>query len=609
MDRRFVPEDAGLRMIETADGIASVVEQLNQRLRELEQRIFALESRADDASPAHPVAAASQAQAKRPAAAPNVAAVPPLQRPKPPATWRGFPTAEAPAGAVTVVGKAVLGIAGAYLLRAIAESGAVPKLPVLMVAIVYAYMWMVWAVRSHVANPFASVTYATTSALILAPLLWESTVRFEVLSPGWSGDVLVAYVVLVLALTWRRDLQLIPLIATLATVITALALIFATHELVQMAAVLLAVALAIEITACLGHSLNLRAVPAIAADFAVWMLVDVMALSKVVPEGYHATSPATLTALCLGLLAIYGGSIGVRSFGLRQRISIFDIGQVVLAFALATFGALRATQGSSAPALGLVFLLLAAVCYWGALSRFVEELHTRNRRVAATWAAALLLGGSLLLFPPSVQVPYLCLAAVVAAYIYSRNAKFSLGLHASLFLAAAASVSPMPAYVMDALAGNVPGAPAWSVWIVAVSAALCYAVGSRGSGGDIRRRLLWVVPALLVGFAFAAIAVGAIVGLAAGRAELAASRLSVVRTIVDCAVALALGYFGSRWRRVELGWVAYAAVGFGTLKLLFEDLRFGNAASLVVSLLFFGGVLILLPKMMQRGRKEAVEAG
>jgi hypothetical protein len=49
-------------------------------------------------------------------------------------------------------------------------------------------------------------------------------------------------------------------------------------------------------------------------------------------------------------------------------------------------------------------------------------------------------------------------------------------------------------------------------------------------------------------------------------------------------------------------------VGFGTLKLLLEDLRFGNAASLVVSLLFYGMVLILLPRMMQRGRKEAVGA-
>jgi hypothetical protein len=28
----------------------------------------------------------------------------------------------------------------------------------------------------------------------------------------------------------------------------------------------------------------------------------------------------------------------------------------------------------------------------------------------------------------------------------------------------------------------------------------------------------------------------------------------------------------------ELGWAAYIAVAFGTLKLLFEDLRFGSAA-------------------------------
>jgi hypothetical protein len=92
-----------------------------------------------------------------------------------------------------------------------------------------------------------------------------------------------------------------------------------------------------------------------------------------------------------------------------------------------------------------------------------------------------------------------------------------------------------------------------------------------------------------------------IVWLAAGRLELTASRLSVIRTIVNCALALALGFLGSRWKHVELGWVAYAAVAFGTLKLLFEDLRFGNAASLVVSLLFYGLILILLPRLTRRG--------
>jgi hypothetical protein len=200
---------------------------------------------------------------------------------------------------------------------------------------------------------------------------------------------------------------------------------------------------------------------------------------------------------------------------------------------------------------------------------------------------------------------FLCLAAVVAAFLYTRTAKATLGLHVSLFLVGATAVSPLPKYAVNALAGTVPAAPGWGVWFVAVSAALCYAIGSRGSEDRARRRLLWVVPAALVGFAGAALVVAAIVWLAAGRLELAASRLSVVRTIVNCALALALGFLGSRWKRVELGWVAYIAVAFGTLKLLFEDLRFGNAASLVVSLLFYGLVLILLPRLMQRSRSES----
>jgi hypothetical protein len=171
--------------------------------------------------------------------------------------------------------------------------------------------------------------------------------------------------------------------------------------------------------------------------------------------------------------------------------------------------------------------------------------------------------------------------------------------------------STRPQWAASALAGTVPSAPDWSIWIVTVSAALCYVVGSRPAQAthaaqdqekdQKKRRLLWVLPAVLVGFAGAALAVVAIVWLAVGRLELTPSRLAVIRTVVNCALALALGYLGSRWKRIELGWVAYTAVAFGTLKLLFEDLRFGNAASLVVSLLFYGLILILLPRLTRRG--------
>ena len=84
--------------------------------------------------------------------------------------------------------------------------------------------------------------------------------------------------------------------------------------------------------------------------------------------------------------------------------------------------------------------------------------------------------------------------------------------------------------------------------------------------------------------------------IAAGRVPLAASHLSMIRTIIICVVALALG-LASRRRHIELRWIAYAAVALGTLKLLLEDLRFGNPASLVVSFVFYGLILILLPRL------------
>jgi hypothetical protein len=503
------------------------------------------------------------------------------------------------------LGRAVLGIAGAYLLRAIAESGTISKLPVLVVAVVYAVLWMVWAVKTHDTSRFASVTYGITSVLILSPLLWESTVRFQVISPTFGAVVLVAFVVLALGLTWQRNLQVLPWVATLATVITALALIIAMHDLAPLTAALLALALAAEVAVCLGHQLSLRAVPALAADFSVWLILYVLTSSQGVPEGYQPSRPITLTLLSLALPAVYGGSIGIRSFALRHRITTFEVVQGVLAFLLATWGTLRATHESAAPALGLLFLLLAAVNYWGALFRFTDESHPRNRRVSATWAAALLLAGTLLLFPARLQVPFLCVAAWAAAFVYSRTRKFSLGLHTSFYLAAATALSSLPTYVANAFGGIVPAAPDWQLCIVAISSALCYSIGGRNTEDQGKRRLLWIVPAALVSFAAAALAVAAAVSFTAGRIDLGASHLSVIRTMINCALALALGFLGSRWKRVELRWAAYAAVAFGTLKLLFEDLRFGNAASLVISLLFYGLILILLPRLTWRDQTKS----
>lgn len=152
------------------------LEQLSERLQELEERVAALEM--SRASPANP---------------PVEAILGTLHRER-----------EKPATSISVVpvlGKAVLAIAGAYLLRATAESGAVTRWFMLVVGIVYGGFWLLWAVQSHRHSHFSSTIFALTAAIILPPLLWEGTVRFQVLTVGFASAVLVVVVLLSL---WER---------------------------------------------------------------------------------------------------------------------------------------------------------------------------------------------------------------------------------------------------------------------------------------------------------------------------------------------------------------------------------------------------------------------
>ena len=115
-------------MAQAFDGIASDIEHLTEHVRELERRVAALENLPREASPAQLVMTT--------ATLPDTA-MPAAQSPKTSATSRGLSSVDTPAGAVSVVGKAVLGIAGAYLLRAISEWGTITRLPILILSLIH----------------------------------------------------------------------------------------------------------------------------------------------------------------------------------------------------------------------------------------------------------------------------------------------------------------------------------------------------------------------------------------------------------------------------------------------------------------------------------------
>src|SRR5579863_1214617 len=160
------------------------LERLVTRLDALERRVSVLE---------HP----SEAYESQPADAPM-----PSSEAQPVAA----PAYSLAGGAFPILGKAMLGIAGAYLLRAVAESNTFPRLAVAAIAIAYAMLWLIWASRAPVAAWFAGTTYACTSALILAPMLWELTLSFNVFPAAVTASVLGAYVCVATVLAWRRKL-------------------------------------------------------------------------------------------------------------------------------------------------------------------------------------------------------------------------------------------------------------------------------------------------------------------------------------------------------------------------------------------------------------------
>ena len=63
------------------------------------------------------------------------------------------PGIEQASGVFPVLGSAMLGIAGAYVLRAVAESSPVPRQAIAAVAIAYAVAWLVWAARQRTPHP------------------------------------------------------------------------------------------------------------------------------------------------------------------------------------------------------------------------------------------------------------------------------------------------------------------------------------------------------------------------------------------------------------------------------------------------------------------------
>lgn len=562
-------------------------------VRDLQARVARMEMALDMAAHATPAAAPPVEEAR----------VPALEGPFGPGVF------DAPGSLLPVIGRALLGLAGAYLLRTLTEAGTFSARMGVAVGLVYAMLWLVWAARTPAARRLETAIHGLTSVLVLCPLLFEATTRLHAISTWTAGTLLFAFTLFGLAVSWRKDLLIVATFATLAGLGTSAALLFSTQDVLPFTYVFLAIALAMEASACLNHWLSERWLTATAADLAVLLATWLVTMEHGVPEGYAPIPHSALLIAQVALLAIYLASTIVRTLLRGFTFTWFETAQCAVAFLISVGGGLQLTGHDPrvAPALAILALVCAAACYLVSFLMLDRDgEHGRNFHTYSTFGLLLTLAGSRILLSGAAAAVTWSVLAVAAIWVGGIFLRLTLKLHGGIYLMFALVASSALEQAAGLLVGSRawPGGAPWAIWSGALAASLCYAMGTRQGAAvtpSWSSRTLRILISGTAVFLTAGIAAGLMTSgyHAVFGAEATHAYCATLRTLVLSAVALLLAWSGQRWERPEFSRLVYPVMALGAYRMIGVDLHQDRTAALFLSLLLFGGTLMVLPKLVR----------
>lgn len=503
----------------------------------------------------------------------------------------------------SLLGRAMLGIAGAYVLRAVAEAGMAPKLIVAAVAIAYAFAWLVWAARGAKASAIAPLVYAGTAVVILVPMLWEETQNFNVFAPYVTAAVLAAFAGLASALVWSRNSSQVLWLVYGATTATAIALSIATHAVLPFVVVLLLIVLLSESARVMGHARPMWPLVALVADASIWGIIFIYGGPPSARAEYPELSVAALVFPALALFVINAAGVTVRAIFESKKIGIFEIVQVMVAFALAIWGLLSFAL-RSATLLGITCMVLSVAGYFASFRLLRSHGEIRNLATFSIWSAALFVAGALWSLPQAGASVLLAVAGLVTYVVAPQIDSTMLEWHGAAFLCTSAAAAGLAPYVFHALVSSLPVRPELAVWVAASAAVAAYAARSDATEDGLAHQFLRLVVALLAVTAVSALLVHGVVAFATLAVAPDSHHIAFLRTLVISAVSLCLAYAGPRMGRIAVTRMAYVALAFIAAKLLFEDLRHGHMEFIAASIFLFAVALIAVPRLVRLGTKS-----
>jgi hypothetical protein len=559
---------------------------LEEALRRMEGRVAALER----TGPRAPAAAG----ARRPAPPTGAAAR---------AAEAGLDTGALTRG-LSLGGRTLLVLAGAFVLRALTDAGTLPAWLGVALGFAYAGTWVAMADRAgRAGNAWSAGFHGLSAVAIGFPLLFEAASRFKLLPPVVAAATLAAFTAVALAMAVLRQLRVVAWLLALGGIPTAVALMVASGRVAPPALYLVLLGTATLWIGYVRGWVYLRWPVAVAADLAV----AVMALRAVRAETPEGSGSALL--LQVALMALYLGSIATRTLLLDRKVVYFEVVQTAAALLVGLGGAVfvASRTGTGGGVFGLVSVVFGVAAYAVAFA-FVARRQQQTRENFYFYSSAAILfvlAGTRLVLPGTALPLAWSALAIASGVVAVRQGSRTLVVHGVAYALAASVASGLLADATGALFSA--RGVAWSPSAAALVALLAMGAGAwLATRAVARASILERLPQLLLLAALALSAGGAIaawvapaVGGPAGPGQNAAV-VATVRTGVLAAGALLLAWMGRReaWR--EAGWLAYPVLAVTGLKILLEDLPRGRPATLFLTFATYGAALILVPRLRSR---------
>jgi hypothetical protein len=502
-------------------------------------------------------------------------------------------------GWVSLVGRTFVILGGAFLLRALTESGRVPELAGVGLGFLYAMIWLGAAEYTRTDRSLTRAFHGLAALLVGLPLLWEASARFQVLGAPASATALCGVSALGLAVAAHRRLWGLALTATVGTIVTLFALAIGTGRPMPYVAPALMLAAG---TWWLGEW---RQWPSLRwlAGFSLDLFLSGLINAAVVQPPRE--SPALVLIVLVMVTIIVLGSFALNTL-VRQRVSSFEIVQTALLLTLGVGGAVTIAPtltASGAVIVGTCVLGIAGFVY---AMPFAVDPPRRSRPTLHYFTSvgfALLLAGLVTVLGGPAESVALVVAAVLIA---GAGARWNLPLwrlQTIILTGAATMIAGFGAFAFQLWR---PGAASWPgpdaiVWLPGAAAVFAVVIDRlHDDRAPTVAQYIARIVLTTMAVAAAATAVMWVMGRLLLERPVDGGELAVLKTTVPAIIATLL-MANRRWLGVEAGWLAIAGLAFGGLELLIEGLWVATPSKLFIALAAYGAALIATSRVARSG--------